>query len=93
MDFLTFILILIIVIIIFVFILLISNKPTNNTPNTYRYNVNELKKMDYSYNLTGNEEKFKDNDGNVIEIETRGEREHDKIYFKVKNKILQVEIM
>ena len=60
MDFLTFILILIIVIIIFVFILLISNKPTNNTPNTYRYNVNELKKMDYSYNLTGNEEKFKD---------------------------------
>jgi hypothetical protein len=31
------------------------------------------------------EEKFKDNQGNVIEIETRGEREHDKIYFKVKD--------
>lgn len=32
-----------------------------------------------------NEEKFTDNDGNVIEIETRGERTVDKIYFKVKD--------
>ena len=31
------------------------------------------------------EEKFKDVDGNVIEIETRGERHEDKIYFKVKD--------
>lgn len=31
------------------------------------------------------EEKFKDNNGNVIEIETRGERKHDNIYFKVKD--------
>ena len=31
------------------------------------------------------DEKFKDNEGNIIEIETRGEREHDKIYFKVKD--------
>lgn len=31
------------------------------------------------------EEKFKDNMGNIIEIETRGERQHDKIYFKVKD--------
>ena len=31
------------------------------------------------------EEKFKDNDGNVIEIETRGERKHENIYFKVKD--------
>ena len=30
-------------------------------------------------------EKFKDVDGNVIEIETRGERYHNKIYFKVKD--------
>lgn len=30
-------------------------------------------------------EKFKDNDGNIIEIETRGERNVDKIYFKVKD--------
>jgi hypothetical protein len=31
------------------------------------------------------EEKFMDNDGNIIEIETRGERAVDKIYFKVKD--------
>ena len=31
------------------------------------------------------EEKFKDVDGNVLEIETRGERHHNKIYFKVKD--------
>jgi hypothetical protein len=30
-------------------------------------------------------EKFTDNDGNIIEIETRGERAVDKIYFKVKD--------
>jgi hypothetical protein len=32
-----------------------------------------------------NEEKFKDKDGNVIEIEVRGERKHNKCYFKVKD--------
>jgi hypothetical protein len=31
------------------------------------------------------EEKFKDDEGNILEIETRGERQHDKIYFKVKD--------
>ena len=31
------------------------------------------------------EEKFKDNNGNVIEIETRGERDVDTAYFKVKD--------
>jgi hypothetical protein len=30
-------------------------------------------------------EKFQDDNGNILEIETRGEREHDKIYFKVKD--------
>lgn len=30
-------------------------------------------------------EMFKDANGNIIDIETRGEREHDKIYFKVKD--------
>ncbi len=32
-----------------------------------------------------NDEKFMDNEGNIIEIETRGERAVDKIYFKVKD--------
>lgn len=31
------------------------------------------------------EEKFKDGDGNVLEIETRGERHEDKIYFSMKD--------
>jgi hypothetical protein len=43
-----------------------------------------LKAPDILY-LNDNE-KFKDADGiNIIEIETRGERSHDKIYFKVKD--------
>ena len=31
------------------------------------------------------DEKFKDCDGNILEIETRGERKYNKIYFKVKD--------
>jgi len=31
------------------------------------------------------DEKFKDIEGNILEIETRGEREYNKIYFKVKD--------
>ena len=31
------------------------------------------------------DEKFKDDNGNVIEIETRGERDVDTAYFKVKD--------
>lgn len=30
-------------------------------------------------------EKFKDENGNIIEIETRGERKYEKIFFKVKD--------
>ena len=35
--------------------------------------------------ILSDNEKFKDNDGNIYNIETRGERQHDKIYFKVKD--------
>lgn len=31
------------------------------------------------------DEKFHDDDGNVLEIETRGERDHDKIFFRVQD--------
>jgi len=37
-------------------------------------------------------EKFHDADGNVIEIETRGERHEDKIYFNVKDIIVGFEM-
>ena len=30
-------------------------------------------------------DKFKDEQGNVVEIETRGEREHDKVFFLVRD--------
>ena len=30
-------------------------------------------------------EKFQDSDGNILEIEIRGERKCDKVYFKVKD--------
>jgi hypothetical protein len=42
-------------------------------------------------NLLDNE-KFQDNDGNIIDIETRGERTVDKIYFKVKDVMKGFEI-
>ena len=32
-----------------------------------------------------NEEKFRDKDGNIINIEVRGERQHNECYFKVKD--------
>ena len=32
-----------------------------------------------------NNEKFKDDEENILEIEVRGERKYDKIYFKVKD--------
>ena len=38
------------------------------------------------------EEKFHDNEGNVVEIETRGEREHDKVYFLAKDVATAFEI-
>lgn len=35
--------------------------------------------------VLSNEEKFKNKDGNIIDIEVRGERNHKKCYFKVKD--------
>ena len=39
-----------------------------------------------------NHEKFKDNDGNIIEIETRGNRKVNNIYFKVKDVMIGFEM-
>ena len=39
-----------------------------------------------------NEEKFKDCDENIIEIETRGEKNRNKIYFKVKDVMIGFEM-
>ena len=65
----------------------------------YLINVPELQEKDHEtiivddkgikeapsiINLTDGE-KFKDTEGNVVEIEARGDRAHNKIYFKVKD--------
>jgi hypothetical protein len=59
----------------------------NNVPKF----KNTITKTDYKYeiapselNLT-DEEKFKDENGNIINIEVRGERKHDKCYFKIED--------
>lgn len=65
----------------------------------YLINIPELNKTDDNQPITDlngiqeappiidldDEEKFKDANGNIVEIETRGTRNHDDIYFKVKD--------
>ena len=46
--------------------------------------LNGIEKAPDIIKLT-DDEKFKDDQNNIVEIETRGIREHDKIYFKVKD--------
>jgi hypothetical protein len=48
------------------------------------HNINVIEKAPEIINLEDNE-KFHDDNGNIIEIETCGTREYDKIYFKVKD--------
>ena len=55
---------------------------------------NDVEKAPDIIQLT-NDEKFQDNNGNILEIETRGEREYDKIYFRVKDvsKVFDIEYL
>jgi hypothetical protein len=60
--------------------------------------MNEVNKDAYQYEeapeileLT-NEEKFKDINGKIIEIEVRGERKYNNCYFKVKDVMIQFEM-
>jgi predicted amino acid-binding ACT domain protein len=59
-----------------------SNEVTNEGVNE---GVNEVAKDAPPIIHLSDAEKFHDSDGRVIEIETRGERHEDKIYFKVKD--------
>lgn len=59
-----------------------SNEVTNEGVNE---GVNEVAKDAPPIIHLSDAEKFHDVDGRVIEIETRGERHEDKIYFKVKH--------
>ena len=59
----------------------------NNVPKF----MNEITEISYQYEEApdildlNNDEKFKDEQGNIIEIEVRGERNYNKCYFKVKD--------
>lgn len=55
------------------------NEAANIANNEAQYvNAPDIIKLD-------DNEKFKDADGNVIEIETRGKRKHDEIYFRAND--------
>jgi|688.fasta_scaffold216641_2 hypothetical protein len=62
----------------------IKKIPELNETNNKITDDKGIEKAPDIINLEDNE-KFKDNEDNFIEIETRGEREVDKIYFKVKD--------
>jgi hypothetical protein len=59
----------------------------NNVPKMMDQVKQELYKYEVAPSILEleNEEKFKDKNGKVIEIEVRGERQHNKCYFKVKD--------
>ena len=63
---------------------IIKTIPELNNKNEIINDDNGIEKAPNIINLN-DDEKFKDNNGNILEIETRGEREYNKIYFKVKD--------
>jgi len=67
-----------------------SNMPkmaitTDNNEDNKEVKVNNDDNYEEAPNIIELEdnEKFRDDEGNIVEIETRGEREYDKIYFNV----------
>jgi hypothetical protein len=59
----------------------LKNIPKMSDNNKIKYDIDELsQKLELE-----DHEKFKDNDGNVLEIEVYGERDHKKCYFKAKD--------
>ena len=63
---------------------IIKTIPELNNKNEVINDDNGIEKAPNIIHLN-DDEKFKDNNGNILEIETRGEREYNKIYFKVKD--------
>jgi hypothetical protein len=57
-----------------------ESKEDNENKNTNEQIINAPGLL-----LLEDSEKFRDSDGNIIEIETRGEKNKDKIFFKVKD--------
>jgi hypothetical protein len=63
---------------------IIKTIPELNNLNQLICDDNGVEKAPNIINLNDNE-KFRDNENNILEIETRGEREPNKIFFKVKD--------
>ena len=63
---------------------IIKDIPELNNSNQIISNEDGIEQAPEIINLN-DVEKFKDNEGNILDIETRGVRESDKIYFKVKD--------
>ena len=63
---------------------IIKTIPELNNKNEVINDDTGIEKAPNIINLN-DDEKFKDGKGNILEIETRGEREYNKIYFKVKD--------
>ena len=62
----------------------IDNEEINITKKEQVKNSTEILEAPSILRLEDHE-KFRDNNGKIIEIETRGEKQQDKIYFKVKD--------
>jgi len=61
-----------------------SSKPSSPKPSTSRLAVKNYKEAPNILKL-GDIEKFKDNEDNLFEVEVRGVREEDKIFFKAQD--------
>jgi hypothetical protein len=68
-------------------LLLLKSWVETHIPKMTSENIQEEQDFKEAPGILGldDEEKFHDNEGNVVEIETRGEREHDKVYFLAKD--------
>ena len=63
---------------------IIETIPELNNKNEIINDNNGIEKAPDIIHLN-DDEKFKDNKNNILEIETRGEREYNKIYFRIKD--------
>ena len=75
-------------------LLLLKSWVETHIPKMTSENIQEEQDLKEAPGILGldDEEKFHDNEGNVVEIETRGEREHDKVYFLAKDVATAFEI-
>lgn len=64
-----------------------EEEQTHNIDEDNKQNIEEIETLEKAPSILNlrDDEKFKDSEGNILEIETRGEKNRNKIYFKVKD--------